>query len=63
MRLVIAGGETLFDYRTRREARAAVLGVQPVVRDLPVLREVFGSAARHLAFCRQVTGGSHRRVG
>nr|WP_206327099.1 MSMEG_0565 family glycosyltransferase [Streptomyces sp. S3(2020)] len=90
--LVIAGGETLFDYRdyrTRWERRAAELGVEPVVlgpvaddelpalvgaaavfafpslkegfglaamealaagvplvvRDLPVLREVFGSAA------------------
>lgn len=93
VRLVIAGGETLFDYRDYRarfESRAAELGVQPVVlgqvpdddlpplvaacgafafpsvkegfglaamealaagvpliaRDLPVLREVFGSAAR-----------------
>ncbi|MBK3579562.1 MSMEG_0565 family glycosyltransferase [Streptomyces sp. MBT65] len=93
VRLVIAGGETLFDYRDYRaswEARAAELGVQPVVlgqvdegelpslvaaadafafpslkegfglaamealaagvplvvRDLPVLREVFGPAAR-----------------
>ncbi|MDX2933455.1 MSMEG_0565 family glycosyltransferase [Streptomyces ipomoeae] len=91
--LVIAGGETLFDYRDYRarwETRAAELGVEPVVlgpvaddelpalvgaaaafafpslkegfglaamealaagvplvvRDLPVLREVFGSAAR-----------------
>jgi glycosyltransferase-like protein len=91
--LVIAGGETLFDYRDYRarvEARAAELGVHPVVlgavpdpdlpalvaaadafafpstkegfglaameamaagvpvvtRDLPVLREVFGGAAR-----------------
>ena len=90
--LVVAGGETLFDYRdyrTRVDARAAELGVRPVVlgpvadpelpglvaaaevfafpstkegfglaamealaagvpvvtRDLPVLREVFGSAA------------------
>jgi glycosyltransferase-like protein len=95
-RLVIAGGETLFDhrdYRARWEARAAVLGVEPVVlgqvpdddlpslvaaadvfafpsvkegfglaamealaagvplvvRDLPVLREVFGPAARFAA--------------
>jgi glycosyltransferase-like protein len=152
VRLVIAGGETLFDYRDYRarwEARAAALGVEPVVlgavpesdlpplvaaadafafpslkegfglaamealaagvplvvRDLPVLREVFGSAARfadtpeafatalghaltsddpvraalgrklaarhtwteaaarHQAFYRSVTGGSHRRVG
>jgi glycosyltransferase-like protein len=94
VRLVIAGGETLFDYRdyrTRWEARAAELGVEPVilgqvpddelpplvaaagafafpsvkegfglaamealaagvplvVRDLPVLREVFGAAARY----------------
>ncbi|MDN3026086.1 MSMEG_0565 family glycosyltransferase [Streptomyces sp. S.PB5] len=93
VRLVIAGGETLFDYRDYRarwEARAAELRVEPVVlgqvaedelpslvaaasafafpstkegfglaamealaagvplvvRDLPVLREVFGSAAR-----------------
>ncbi|MFD4605174.1 MSMEG_0565 family glycosyltransferase [Streptomyces sp. NPDC058464] len=92
IRLVIAGGETLFDYRdyrTRWESRAAELGVDPVVlgqvadeelpslvaaadafafpslkegfglaamealaagvplvvRDLPVLREVFGAAA------------------
>ncbi|SNS82412.1 glycosyltransferase, MSMEG_0565 family [Streptosporangium subroseum] len=96
VRLVIAGGETLFDYRDYRvrwEARAAELGVEPVVlgtvadgdlpslvaaadafafpstkegfglaamealaagvplvvRDLPVLREVFGSAARFAA--------------
>jgi glycosyltransferase-like protein len=94
--LVIAGGETLFDYRDYRarwEARAAELGVEPivlgqvpddelpplvaaagafafpsikegfglaamealaagvplVVRDLPVLREVFGQAARYAA--------------
>ena len=94
--LVIAGGETLFDYREYRaqwEARAAQLGVEPVVlgpvaddelpalvaaadafafpsvkegfglaamealaagvplvvRDLPVLREVFGPAARYAA--------------
>jgi glycosyltransferase-like protein len=93
VRLVIAGGETLFDYRDYRaswEARAAELAVEPVVlgqvdegglpslvaaadafafpslkegfglaamealaagvplvvRDLPVLREVFGPAAR-----------------
>ncbi|MFE4174552.1 MSMEG_0565 family glycosyltransferase [Streptomyces sp. NPDC056909] len=93
VRLVIAGGETLFDYRDYRarwETRAAELGVEPVVlgqvpeddlpplvaaaaafafpsvkegfglaamealaagvplvvRDLPVLREVFGPAAR-----------------
>ncbi|WP_141202957.1 MSMEG_0565 family glycosyltransferase [Streptomyces griseorubiginosus] len=93
VRLVIAGGETLFDYRDYRarwEARAAELRVEPVVlgqvaedelpplvaaasafafpsvkegfglaamealaagvplvvRDLPVLREVFGGAAR-----------------
>ncbi|MFJ9626385.1 MSMEG_0565 family glycosyltransferase [Streptomyces sp. NPDC101175] len=93
VRLVIAGGETLFDYRDYRaawEARAAELAVEPVVlgqvpedelpslvaaadvfafpslkegfglaamealaagvplvvRDLPVLREVFGGAAR-----------------
>ena len=92
-RLVIAGGETLFDYRDYRarwERRAAELGIEPivlgpvpddelpslvaaadvfafpsvkegfglaamealaanvplVVRDLPVLREVFGTAAR-----------------
>ena len=92
LRLVVAGGETLFDYRDYRErvlARAAELGVQPrllgpvphdelpaliaqaavfafpsvkegfgmaameamaagvpvVMRDLPVLREVFGEAA------------------
>jgi len=92
-RLVIAGGETLFDYRdyrTRWDERAAGLGIEPVVlgavpdddlpslvaaadafafpsvkegfglaamealaanvplvvRDLPVLREVFGPAAR-----------------
>jgi glycosyltransferase-like protein len=95
-RLVIAGGETLFDYRDYRarwEQRAAELGVEPivlgpvaedelpslvaaadafafpsvkegfglaamealaanvplVVRDLPVLREVFGTAARFAA--------------
>jgi glycosyltransferase-like protein len=95
-RLVIAGGETLFDhrdYRTRWEARAAELGLEPVVlgpvpddqlpplvaaagafafpsvkegfglaamealaagvplvvRDLPVLREVFGPAAHFTA--------------
>ncbi|RKN05792.1 MSMEG_0565 family glycosyltransferase [Streptomyces radicis] len=95
-RLVIAGGETLFDYRDYRarwEARAAELGVDPVVlgpvaedelpalvaaadafafpsvkegfglaamealaagvplvvRELPVLREVFGHAARFAA--------------
>jgi glycosyltransferase-like protein len=94
--LVIAGGETLFDYRDYRarwEARAAELGIAPnvlgpvpdddlpslvaaagafafpslkegfglaamealaagtplVVRDLPVLREVFGPAARFAA--------------
>ncbi|MGS2647980.1 MSMEG_0565 family glycosyltransferase [Streptosporangium sp. G12] len=93
LKLVIAGGETLFDYRDYRARwaeRAAVLGVEPVVlgpvgheelpslvasaavfafpslkegfglaamealaagvplvtRDLPVLREVFGTAAR-----------------
>jgi glycosyltransferase-like protein len=93
VRLVIAGGETLFDYRDYRarwEARAAELAIEPVVigavpdndlpalvaaagafafpsvkegfglaamealaagvplvvRDLPVLREVFGAAAR-----------------
>ncbi|MEU3984410.1 MSMEG_0565 family glycosyltransferase [Streptomyces sp. NPDC026672] len=93
VRLVVAGGETLFDYRDYRarwEARAVELGVEPVVlgavaddvlpalvagasvfafpslkegfglaamealaagvplvvRDLPVLREVFGPAAR-----------------
>ncbi|MGW0585726.1 MSMEG_0565 family glycosyltransferase, partial [Streptomyces sp. NPDC002920] len=93
VRLVIAGGETLFDYRdyrTRWESRASGLGIAPVVlgpvpdddlpalvaaadafafpslkegfglaamealaagvplvvRDLPVLREVFGPAAR-----------------
>jgi glycosyltransferase-like protein len=93
VRLVIAGGETLFDYRDYRarwDARAVELGVEPVilgavadsdlpalvaaagvfafpsvkegfglaamealaagvplvVRDLPVLREVFGPAAR-----------------
>ncbi|MEU8198322.1 MSMEG_0565 family glycosyltransferase [Microbispora amethystogenes] len=96
VRLVIAGGETLFDYRDYRarwEARAAELGADPVVlgpvpdtdlpslvagagafafpslkegfglaamealaagvplvvRDLPVLREVFGPAARFAA--------------
>ncbi|MGW5263849.1 MSMEG_0565 family glycosyltransferase [Microbispora sp. NPDC004025] len=96
VRLVIAGGETLFDYRDYRarwEARAAELRVEPAVlgpvsdadlpplvagagafafpsvkegfglaamealaagvpvvaRDLPVLREVFGSAARFAA--------------
>jgi len=96
IRLVIAGGETLFDYReyrTRWDARVAELGVEPVVlgavpdddlpslvaaagafafpslnegfglaamealaagvplvvRDLPVLHEVFGSAARFAA--------------
>jgi glycosyltransferase-like protein len=95
-RLVIAGGETLFDYRDYRarwEQRAAELGIEPVVlgsvpddelptlvaaadvfafpsvkegfglaamealaanvplvvRDLPVLREVFGPAARFAA--------------
>ncbi|WP_433920925.1 MSMEG_0565 family glycosyltransferase [Streptomyces canus] len=96
VRLVIAGGETLFDYRDYRahwETRAADLGIDPVVlgpvpddelpalvaaadafafpslkegfglaamealaagvplvvRDLPVLREVFGPAARFAA--------------
>ncbi|MFI8074186.1 MSMEG_0565 family glycosyltransferase [Streptomyces sp. NPDC086033] len=96
VRLVIAGGETLFDYRDYRahwEMRAAELGIDPVVlgpvpddelpalvaaadafafpslkegfglaamealaagvplvvRDLPVLREVFGPAARFAA--------------
>ncbi|MEU3188371.1 MSMEG_0565 family glycosyltransferase [Streptomyces sp. NPDC006923] len=96
VRLVIAGGETLFDYRDYRarwETRAAELGVAPdvlgqvpdddlpplvaaadafvfpsvkegfglaamealaagvplVVRDLPVLREVFGATARFAA--------------
>ncbi|MFK0286200.1 MSMEG_0565 family glycosyltransferase [Streptomyces sp. NPDC090499] len=96
LRLVIAGGETLFDYRDYRarwEQRAAELGIRPVVlgqvaeeelpslvaaagafafpsvkegfglaamealaasvplvvRELPVLREVFGSAARFAA--------------
>ena len=96
VRLVIAGGETLFDYRDYRERwerRAAELGTEPVVlgpvpdgelpplvaaadvfafpsvregfglaamealaagvplvvRDLPVLREVFGAAARFAA--------------
>ncbi|MEV1066146.1 glycosyltransferase [Streptomyces sp. NPDC050263] len=96
VRLVIAGGETLFDYRDYRaswESRAAEPAVEPVVlgpvgedelpslvaaadvfafpslkegfglaamealaagvplvvRDLPVLREVFGSAARFAA--------------
>ncbi|MFJ2887321.1 MSMEG_0565 family glycosyltransferase [Streptomyces sp. NPDC087305] len=96
VRLVIAGGETLFDYRDYRarwEARAAELAVEPVVlgqvdedslpslvaaadvfafpslkegfglaamealaagvplvvRDLPVLREVFGGAAQFAA--------------
>ncbi|MFG2473168.1 MSMEG_0565 family glycosyltransferase [Streptomyces canus] len=96
VRLVIAGGETLFDYRDYRahwETRAAELGIAPVilgpvpddalpalvaaadafafpslkegfglaamealaagvplvVRDLPVLREVFGPAARFAA--------------
>jgi glycosyltransferase-like protein len=96
VRLVIAGGETLFDYRDYRarwEARAEELGLEPVVlgqvpddelpplvaaadafafpsvkegfglaamealaagvplvvRDLPVLREVFGAAARYAA--------------
>lgn len=98
LRLVIAGGETLFDYREYRaswEARAAALGVEPLVlgpvdhdalpslvaaadvfafpstkegfglaamealaagvpvvtSDLPVLREVFGTAVR---FARDV---------
>jgi glycosyltransferase involved in cell wall biosynthesis len=96
IRLVIAGGETLFDYRDYRarwDKRAAALGVEPVVlgpvdhdelpalvaaaavfafpsakegfglaamealaagvpvvtRELPVLREVFGAAARFAA--------------
>jgi len=96
VRLVIAGGETLFDYRDYRarwEARAVELGIEPtvlgpvpdddlpplvaaagafafpstkegfglaamealaagvplVVRDLPVLHEVLGSAARYAA--------------
>jgi glycosyltransferase-like protein len=99
--LVIAGGETLFDYRDYRaqwEARAAELGLEPivlgpvpddelpalvaaadafafpsvkegfglaamealaagvplVVRDLPVLREVFGPAARYAATPRSL---------
>ncbi|SNY66103.1 MSMEG_0565 family glycosyltransferase [Paractinoplanes atraurantiacus] len=94
LRLVVAGGETLFDYRAYRaewEARAAALAVEPVVlgavdhdelpgivagaaafafpstkegfglaamealaarvpvvvRDLPVLREVFGASVRY----------------
>jgi glycosyltransferase-like protein len=102
-RLVIAGGETLFDYRDYRarwEARAAGLGVEPVVlgpvpdddlpplvaaagafafpsrkegfglaamealaagvplvlRDLPVLREVFGPAARFAATPEAMAG-------
>lgn len=101
VRLVIAGGETLFDYRAYRAdfaARAAELGVEPVilgtvpddelpalvaaasvfafpstkegfglaamealaagvplvVRDLPVLREVFGAAARFAADPREL---------
>ncbi|MPQ98920.1 MSMEG_0565 family glycosyltransferase [Modestobacter sp. I12A-02628] len=54
-RLVVAGGETLFDYRDYRarvEARAAALGVQPLVlgqvdhEELPALV----AAARVLAF-------------
>ncbi|MEV5843986.1 MSMEG_0565 family glycosyltransferase [Streptomyces sp. NPDC051985] len=104
VRLVIAGGETLFDYRdyrTRWAARAAELGVEPVVlgpvpdsdlpalvaaadafafpsrkegfglaamealaagvplvvRDLPVLREVFGPAARFATTPAQLAAG------
>ena len=103
VRLVIAGGETLFDYRdyrTRWEERAAELGVEPVVlgpvpddelpalvaaadafafpslkegfglaamealaagvplvvRDLPVLREVFGPVARFAATPEDLAG-------
>ncbi|MFJ6082247.1 MSMEG_0565 family glycosyltransferase [Streptomyces sp. NPDC092369] len=101
VRLVIAGGETLFDYRDYRarwEARATELGVEPVVlgpvpdpalptlvaaadafafpslkegfglaamealaagvplvvRDLPVLREVFDGAARFAGTAREL---------
>jgi glycosyltransferase-like protein len=101
VRLVIAGGETLFDYRDYRarwEVRAAELGVEPVVlgpvpdpdlptlvaaadvfafpslkegfglaamealaagvplvvRDLPVLREVFDGAARFAGTAREL---------
>ncbi|MFJ4790672.1 MSMEG_0565 family glycosyltransferase [Streptomyces sp. NPDC088794] len=101
VRLVIAGGETLFDYRDYRarwETRAAELGVEPVVlgpvpdpdlptlvagadafafpslkegfglaamealaagvplvvRDLPVLREVFDGAARFAGTAREL---------
>ncbi|MFI6932635.1 MSMEG_0565 family glycosyltransferase [Streptomyces sp. NPDC050287] len=101
VRLVIAGGETLFDYRDYRarwETRARELGVEPVVlgpvpdddlpalvaaadafafpslkegfglaamealaagvplvvRDLPVLREVFGPAARFGATAKEL---------
>ncbi|MCG0284950.1 MSMEG_0565 family glycosyltransferase [Streptomyces sp. PSAA01] len=102
VRLVIAGGETLFDYhdyRARWESRAVELGIEPVVlgpvpddelpalvaaadafafpslkegfglaamealaagvplvvRDLPVLREVFGPAARFAATPEDLT--------
>ncbi|MFJ7242867.1 MSMEG_0565 family glycosyltransferase [Streptomyces olivaceus] len=104
VRLVIAGGETLFDYRDYRarwEARAAELGVEPVVlgqvleeelpalvaaadafafpsvkegfglapmealaagvplvvRDLPVLREVFDGAVRFARDARDLATG------
>ncbi|MFJ8490430.1 MSMEG_0565 family glycosyltransferase [Streptomyces sp. NPDC094038] len=104
VRLVIAGGETLFDYRDYRarwEVRAAELGVEPVVlgpvpdpdlpalvaaadafafpsrkegfglaamealaagvplvvRDLPVLREVFGPAAHFATTPAQLAAG------
>jgi glycosyltransferase-like protein len=104
LRLVIAGGETLFDYRPYREsvfARASSLGVDPVVlgpvehaalpalvaqatafafpstkegfglaamealaagvpvvmRELPVLREVFGSTVRYAADASALAAG------
>lgn len=109
VRLVIAGGETLFDYqdyRTRWEARAAELDVKPevlgpvsdedipplvaaceafvfpsvkegfglaamealaagvplVVRDLPVLREVFASAARFATTPQGFAGELHHAL-
>jgi glycosyltransferase-like protein len=109
VRLVIAGGETLFDYRDYRarwESRASELGVEPVVlgpvpdeelpplvaaaeafafpslkegfglaamealaagvplvvRDLPVLREVFGPAARFGATPQDLADGLGRAL-
>jgi glycosyltransferase involved in cell wall biosynthesis len=61
--LLIAGGDTLFDFRGYRDevfARASALGVPLVARDLPVLREVFAGAARFAdgpeGFAREIGG-------